>query len=294
MVLWYNSSGTQSGIIRKVPLLFRRSLDKMPAARSNSAKISRPIVISVAQNKGGTGKTTTTLNLGAALAARGSKVLLVDLDPQANLSSGTGIDIANLETSMYEVFLDRNISLMDIAQPRINLTVAPGHISMVKLEMDLVNRTGREWILKRKLEPLQGQFDYVLIDCPPSLGLAVTNALASSHYVLLPVQTQAYALYGVPQLIEFINVVQEDLNPELEILGVLLTFTNRTRLSREVEDEVKKYFQSGVFATPIRQNIKIAEAPLSGQSILTYAPDAAEDYIRLAEEVEKRVNAKSK
>jgi chromosome partitioning protein len=266
----------------------------MSATRPTSSHSPQPVIISVAQNKGGTGKTTTTVNLGAALAARGAKVMLLDLDPQANLSSGTGIDIVNLEASMYEVFLDRNIGLLDIAQPRINLTVAPGHISMVKLEMDLVNRNGREWILKRKLEALQGQFDYVLIDCPPSLGLTVTNALASSHYVLLPVQTQAYALYGVPQLIEFVNVVQEDLNPKLEILGVLLTFTNRTRLSREIEEEVKNYFKAGVFSTPIRQNIKIAEAPLSGQSILTYAPEAAEDYINLAEEVEQRVHAKSK
>jgi chromosome partitioning protein len=122
----------------------------------------------------------------------------------------------------------------------------------------------------------------------------VTNALAASDYVLLPVQTQAYALYGVPQLMEMIGVIQENLNANLKVLGVLLTFTNRTRLSREVEEEVKKYFQDEVFAVSIRQNVKIAEAPLSGQSILTYAPDAAEDYIKLAQEVETRVNSRSK
>ena len=186
------------------------------------------------------------------------------------------------------------MGLTEIAQERIGLTVAPAHISMVTLEMDLVNRNGREWILKRKLESLEGKYDYVLIDCPPSLGLTVTNALAASHYVLVPIQTQAYALYGVPQLMEMMNVIREDLNPNLSILGVLLTFTNRTRLSREVEEEVKNYFKDEVFPASIRQNIKIAEAPLSGQSILTYAPEAAEDYIRLAEEVEKRVNAKFK
>lgn len=266
----------------------------MPSARSNSSKLPRPVIISIAQNKGGTGKTTTTVNLGAALAKLGAKVLLVDLDPQANLSSGTGIDVVNLDASMYQVFTDRNMSLLDVAQERIGLTIAPAHISMVTLEMDLVNRNGREWILKRKLEPLHGQFDYILMDCPPSLGLSVTNALATSHYVLLPVQTQAYALYGVPQLMEMINVVRDDLNPNLQVLGVLLTFTNRTRLSREVEDEIKNYFQGEVFSTPIRQNIKIAEAPLSYQSILTYAPEVAEDYIKLAEEVEKRVHAKSR
>ncbi len=270
----------------------------MPSARSNStrsvAKKPQPVVISIAQNKGGTAKTTTTLNLGAGLAARGARVLLIDLDPQGNLTSGTGIDLANLDGSMYQVFTDRNIGLQDITQSRIGLDVAPGHISMVTLEMDLVNRNGREWILKRKLESVQGQYDYVLIDCPPSLGLTVTNALAASHYVLLPVQTQAYALYGVPQLMEMVGVIREDLNPNLQVLGVLLTFTNRTRLSREVEEEVKKYFQDEVFSVSIRQNIKIAEAPLSGQSILTYAPEAAEDYIKLAEEVERRVNARSK
>jgi chromosome partitioning protein len=266
----------------------------MPSTRSNSSRAPRPVIISIAQNKGGTGKTTTTVNLGAALAKQGAKVLLLDLDPQANLSSGTGIDVVNLDGSMYQVFTDRNVGLLDVTQEKIGLTVAPAHISMVTLEMDLVNRNGREWILKRKLEPLQGLFDYILIDCPPSLGLTVTNALATSHYVLLPVQTQAYALYGVPQLMEMINVVRDDLNPGLQVLGVLLTFTNRTRLSREVEDEIKNYFQGEVFTTPIRQNIKIAEAPLSYQSILTYAPEVAEDYVKLAEEVEKRVHAKSR
>lgn len=270
----------------------------MPAARPKPArtevKIPQPTIISVAQNKGGTAKTTTTLNLGAALAAQGKRVLLIDLDPQGNLTSGTGIDLANLSNSMYQVFTERNVGLEDIAHQRIGLTVAPAHISMVTLEMDLVNRNGREWILKRKLENLEGKYDYVLIDCPPSLGLTVTNALAASHYVLVPIQTQAYALYGVPQLMEMMNVIREDLNPDLNVLGVLLTFTNRTRLSREVEEEVKNYFKEEVFPASIRQNIKIAEAPLSGQSILTYAPDAADDYIRLAEEVEKRVNAKFK
>ncbi|MBN9387062.1 MAG: ParA family protein [Chloroflexi bacterium] len=270
----------------------------MPAARPKPSHFEvvrpRPIIISVAQNKGGTAKTTTTLNLGAALAARGKRVLLIDMDPQGNLTSGTGIDLASLTSSMYQVFTERSVGLTEIAQERIGLTVAPAHISMVTLEMDLVNRNGREWILKRKLESLEGKYDYVLIDCPPSLGLTVTNALAASHYVLVPIQTQAYALYGVPQLMEMMNVIREDLNPNLSILGVLLTFTNRTRLSREVEEEVKNYFKDEVFPASIRQNIKIAEAPLSGQSILTYAPEAAEDYIRLAEEVEKRVNAKFK
>ncbi|HEX2915122.1 MAG TPA: AAA family ATPase [Chloroflexia bacterium] len=270
----------------------------MPVSNSKptrpDANQHRPVVISIAQNKGGTAKTTTTLNLGAGLAAHGKRVLLIDLDPQGNLTSGTGIDLANLENSMYQVFTDRNFGLLDVAQKRIGLMVAPAHISMVTLEMDLVNRNGREWILKRKLDALQGEFDYILIDCPPSLGLTVTNALAASDYVLLPVQTQAYALYGVPQLMEMINVIREDLNPDLKILGVLLTFTNRTRLSREVEEEIKNYFQQQVFTTSIRQNIRIAEAPLSGQSILTYAPEAAEDYINLAQEVAQRVNAKSK
>ena len=271
----------------------------MPPRRTNTTRsgpVSPPtqaVIISIAQNKGGTAKTTTTLNLGAALAAQGRRVLLIDLDPQGNLTSGTGIDLATLESSMYQVFLDRNVSLNDVAhdQSQVGLKVAPAHISMVTLEMDLVNLRGREWILKRKLEVLSAEFDYILIDCPPSIGLIVTNALAASHYVLLPVQTQAYALYGVPQLMQLINEIREDLNPDLKVLGVLLTFTNRTRLSREIEEEVKKYFGDEVFGVSIRQNVKLAEAPLSGQSILTYAPEAAEDYIKLAQEVEIRVNA---
>jgi chromosome partitioning protein len=261
---------------------------------SASGGKTKPVIIAISQNKGGTAKTTTALNLGAGLAKKGNKVLVIDLDPQANLSSGLGVDVVNLEKSMYHVFTERNTEFDDVILQSEGMHVAPAHISMVTLEMDLVNRNGREWILKRKLEALKNQFDYVLIDCPPSLGLIVTNALAACHYVLIPVQTQAYALYGVPQLMEMINVIKEDLNPGLSILGVLLTFTNRTRLSREVEDEVKKYFKDQVFKTSIKQSIKIAESPLSGQSVLTYAPDAAEDYINLSEEVVQRVNRKTK
>jgi len=269
----------------------------MPPAQPTRRKgpaIPQPVIIAIAQNKGGTAKTTTTLNLGAALAARGKRVFLLDLDPQANLSSGTGADIAELDKSMYHVFTDKTVSLEEVAYQSEGMKIAPAHISMVTLEMDLVNRHGREWLLKKKLEALQGNYDYVLMDCPPSLGLVVTNALAACHYVLLPVQTQVYALYGVPQLMEMIGVIREDLNPSLAILGVLLTFTNRTRLSREVEDQVKQHFGDEVFSISIRQSVKIAEAPSAQKSILTYAPDAAEDYIQLAEEVEQRVNRQSR
>jgi chromosome partitioning protein len=254
----------------------------------------KPVIIAISQNKGGTAKTTTAINLGAALARNGKRVFLIDLDPQANLSSGLGLNLQELEHSMYNVFLDRNVGLEDIAYESEGMYFAPAHITMVTLEMELVNRHGREWILKKKLDALQDRFDYVLIDCPPSLGLVVTNALASCHYILVPVQTQAYALYGVPQLMEMIGVIKEDLNPQLDILGVLLTFTNRTRLSREVEEEVKNYFKEQVFKTSIKQSIKVAEAPLSGQSVLSYSPENAEDYINLAREVEERVNRKAR
>ncbi len=271
-------------------------MPEAPKARQKGqpAPNPRPIIIAIAQNKGGTAKTTTTMNLGAALTARGKKVFLLDLDPQANLSSGLGIDLAQLEKSMYQVFVDKNVSLESVSFEAEGMRIAPAHISMVTLEMDLVNRNGREWLLKKKLDALENKYDYVLMDCPPSLGLVVTNALAACNYVLLPVQTQAYALYGVPQLMDMIEVIREDLNQDLSILGVLLTFTNRTRLSREVEEEVKKFFKTEVFPQSIRQSVKIAEAPLAGQSILKYSPDAAEDYIKLAEEVEKRVNRKSR
>ncbi len=268
-------------------MAFAKSMEKKPAGSN-----SRPVIIGIAQNKGGTAKTTTTLNLGAALAARGKRVFLIDLDPQANLSTGLGIEVVKLEKSMYQVFIEKTVSIESISHEREGMKIAPAQISMVTLEMDLVNRNGREWLLKKKLAALEGKFDYVLIDCPPSLGLVVTNALAASDFVLLPVQTQAYALYGVPQLMEMIGVIREDLNPGLKVLGVLLTFTNRTRLSREVEEEVKKHFNGEVFESTIKQSVKIAEAPLSGQSILIYAPEAAEDYIKLAQEVEERVTRK--
>jgi chromosome partitioning protein len=252
-----------------------------------------PIIISIAQNKGGTGKTTTTLNLGAALQDLGKRVFLIDLDPQANLSSNLDIDVFHLTKSMAQVFTEKNVSLESIAySTEEGLKIAPAHISMVTLEMDLVNRTGREWLLKKKLEALNGKYDYVLIDCPPSLGLVVTNALAASHAIIIPVQTQTYAMYGVPQLLEMFNVVREDLNPSLAILGVLLTFINRTRLSKEVEEIIKDYFKDDMFQTAIKQSVKIAEAPSSKKSILKYAPDAAEDYINLAREVEARVSTK--
>ncbi len=270
----------------------------MAAAQSTKKKgqvapVPQPVIIAIAQNKGGTAKTTTTMNLGAALAAKGKRVFLIDLDPQANLSTGLGVEVAQVDKSMYHVFVERNTNLADIAFECEGMHLAPAHISMVTLEMDLVNRNGREWLLKKKMEALNGKYDYVLIDCPPSLGLVVTNALAASHYVLLPVQTQAYALYGVPQLMEMIGVLREDLNPDLAVLGVLLTFTNRTRLSKEVEEEIKNYFKEEVFKISIRQSVKIAEAPLAKQSILIYAPDIAEDYIHLAEEVQERVQRKS-
>ena len=255
---------------------------------------NKPVIISISQNKGGTAKTTTTINLGAALVRNGKRVFLIDLDPQANMSSGLGIDVASLNRSMYQVFLEKNTSLEEVAFDIEGMHVAPGHISMVTLEMDLVNKHGREWVLKKKLASLEGNYDYVLIDCPPSLGLVVTNALAASDFVIVPVQTQAYALYGVPQFMEMVNVIQEDLNPNLNILGVLLTFINRTRLSREVEEEIRKFFKDRVFRTTIRQNVKIAEAPLSGQSILKYSPDSAEDYLDLSEEVEERVNRETR
>ncbi len=254
-----------------------------------------PIIISIAQNKGGTAKTTTTLNLGAALKALGKRVFLIDLDPQANLSSNLAIDVVKLTRSMSQVFTEKNVSLESVAHTtEEGLKIAPAHISMITLEMDLVNRTGREWLLKKKLEALNDKYDYVLIDCPPSLGLVVTNALAASHAIIIPVQTQTYAMYGVPQLMEMIEVVREDLNPSLVVLGVLLTFINRTRLSKEVEEVVKEYFQEQVFKTTIRQSVKIAEAPASKKSILKYAPDAAEDYINLAKEVEQRVHTQFK
>lgn len=247
-------------------------------------------VIAIANMKGGVGKTTVTTNLGAALAERGQRLLLLDMDPQSNLSLGLGLDVVGLTHSMYDVLIDPALPLESVLHCCEGLMVAPAHLNMVAVEVELAARIGKEKVLRKKLAPLREQFDFVLIDCPPSLGALTINALAAADVVLVPIQGQYYALYGVTQLMRTVDLVREELNEDLRLLGVVVTLLARTKLAREVVGEVERYFRDQVFATVVHQSAKLAESPTRGQSILAYEPHgrSAAEYRQLAEEVMAR------
>lgn len=248
-------------------------------------------VISCSNMKGGTGKTTTVNSLSAQLARKGYRVACLDLDPQSNLTIGFGIDPQQLDHSMFDVLAPQNLPLEKILVEKEGLAVAPAHMDMVRLEMQLVSLYGRETLLSKKLIPLKDRFDVILIDCPPSLNIFTINALCASDYVIIPIQCSSYyALYGIAQLLESINWVQQELNPALQVLGVALTMENRTRISTQIMEEVKRQFNDLVFDTVVRQNVKLSEAPAMGASIYSYAAasQGADDYAKLAQEVVKR------
>ena len=248
-------------------------------------------VISCSNMKGGTGKTTTVNSLSAQLARKGYRVACLDLDPQSNLTIGFGIDPQQLEHSMFDVLAPQSLPLEKILVEKEGLAVAPAHMDMVRLEMQLVSLYGRETLLSKKLVPLKDHFDVILIDCPPSLNIFTINALCASDYVIIPIQCSSYyALYGIAQLLESINWVQQELNPALQVLGVALTMENRTRISTQIMEEVKRQFNDLVFDTVVRQNVKLSEAPAMGASIYSYAAasQGADDYAKLAQEVVKR------
>jgi chromosome partitioning protein len=241
--------------------------------------------------KGGTGKTTTVNSLSAQLARKGYRVACLDLDPQSNLTIGFGIDPQQLDHSMFDVLAPQSMPLESILVEKEGLAVAPAHMDMVRLEMQLVSLYGRETLLSKKLVPLKDRFDVILIDCPPSLNIFTINALCASDYVIIPIQCSSYyALYGIAQLLESINWVQQELNPALQVLGVALTMENRTRISTQIMEEVKRQFNDLVFDTVVRQNVKLSEAPAMGASIYSYAAasQGADDYAKLAQEVVKR------
>ncbi len=249
-------------------------------------------VISCSNMKGGTGKTTTVNSLSAQLARLGYRVACLDLDPQSNLTIGFGIDPQQLEYSMFDVLAPQSLPLEQVLVKKEGLSIAPAHMNMVRLEMQLVSQYGRETLLNKKLLPIKDQFDIVLIDCPPSLNIFTINALCASDYVIIPIQCSSYyALYGIAQLLESINWVQQELNPSLEVLGVALTMENRTRISTQIMDEVNRQFSGLVFKTVVRQNVKLSEAPAMGASIYSYAASSqgADDYAKLAQEVVQRV-----
>ena len=246
-------------------------------------------IIAIANQKGGVGKTTTSVNLGACLAYIGKRVLLVDVDPQGNATSGIGIEKADVEHCIYDILVD-DVEAKDVIKPTEveNLDIIPATIQLAGAEIELVPTISREVRLKRALEAVKNNYDYMVIDCPPSLGLLTINALTASDAVLIPVQCEYYALEGLSQLLNTVRLVQKHLNTDLTIEGVLLTMLDaRTNLGIQVIDEVKKYFQDKVYKTIIPRNIRLSEAPSHGQPIIIYDPRSrgAEVYLDLAKEV---------
>lgn len=245
-------------------------------------------VIAVANQKGGVGKTTTAINLSSCVAYRGKKVLLIDLDPQGNTTTGLGIDKRSMKSSIYDVIINeaeiKNVSI-DTNQPTLKL--CPSSMKLAGAEVELVSLFSRETRLKLAIGDITDEFDYIFIDCPPSLGLLTINALTAANTVLVPIQCEYYALEGLTQLMDTIRLVQKRLNKELEVEGVVLTmFDARTNLSIEVVDEVKKHFKDKVYGTIIPRNVKLSEAPSFGLPIVLYDEKSkgAQAYLDLADE----------
>ena len=246
-------------------------------------------IVAMANQKGGVGKTTTAINLGASLAMLGKRALLVDADPQANSTTGVGIRLSETEPSTYEcLFAQQSVSscVRETAVP--GLAILPAHPRLVGAEVELVTVRSREYRLKQAVASSAEDYDYTLIDCPPSLGLLTLNALVAAHAVLVPIQCEYYALEGLTGLLSTIKAVRRALNPRLTILGVLLTmYDRRVRLTTQIEEEIRGYFSSLVFATTIPRNVKLSEAPSFGKPIVLYdlLSKGAESYLSLAREV---------
>lgn len=249
-------------------------------------------IIALANQKGGVGKTTTSMNLAASLATLEKRVLLIDADSQANASSGLGVDLSKVDCSIYECLINSTDVHEAIYTTDIDrLDIIPSNINLVGAEVEMLNFERREYILRSLLRPLDKEYDYILIDCSPSLGLITVNALTAADSVIIPVQCEYFALEGISKLLNTIKIVKKKLNPELEIEGFLLTmYDSRLRLANQIYDEVKRHFQELVFKTVIQRNVKLSEAPSHGLPAILYDADStgAKNHLALAKEIIKK------